>query len=512
MADLFFPFSDLPVEMRSEVADRLDLPTRVVFCLTSKAIRALHWKGHSSRFDNYEFIECCIEAGYLELLKYAYKNGSPIEYRELVLSAQHNQLAIAKWISSELKISTTSYGKLYMCEVAARHGNIGLIELFFERALMNPIKIVTSAASSGNLKAIAFLKGKFDDGGISKVPQNDVLLKTAAEAGHLEAACALFQDSANPSQADLAGLLEGGVKGGRLHCVKYAFANGLDSMDFEDLCYSNVGPHFDTLQFFADLNPSKFRTAIIDQPTHRAFKSIDPRVFRLFKSNGFNFAQFDMKLLATRSILSETGFEFANNAPKKDTDARFECLAIACENGAMMTTTMIENMANWANPEQMQMVLGRLEFTPTQADWTSYLLKYLKENPIGELDHVLYFVENGAEITAAMMDQIIYMRNNMEILEALVRMERPRNDMEKVLLNANFWRSFTNMMQAHVGLTTTEIKWPKMRVRYYNTITFLTWTLENRLVKQASMLEPMTTVKQQYFAKTLRALIDKHSK
>lgn len=206
--DLAFPFLELPEEIQGEVVAYLDSPSRLSLSMASRHFRSKLFttKGF---FNNWVFLDETIRRGYAALLKYAFENGSAIDYRELVVSFLSNQSDIAQWILSgpfpEEKLNKFDIVcRQYLCETAARYGDVTLVKLIYDDRVTNLDRYYLQG---GHIHLIPNL---FES--VKKKPNSD-FVRSAAMGGHGDLAFKLCKDPSHPTIDELREMFHGATNG-----------------------------------------------------------------------------------------------------------------------------------------------------------------------------------------------------------------------------------------------------------------------------------------------------------
>lgn len=200
-----FPFLELPEELQYEIASFLDAPSSLSMSMASRHLRAKLFTSNGF-FNNWVFLDETIKNGYCGLLKYAFEHGSPIEFRELVVSVMHNQSDIALWILSgpypqdKLK----NIFRQFLCKAAALDGNATLVNLIANDSVDSPDRLYLQG---GHLHLLPKLFDSVKEG------QNLPFVKSAAMGGHGDLAFKLCKNPANPTLDELRAIFLGATNG-----------------------------------------------------------------------------------------------------------------------------------------------------------------------------------------------------------------------------------------------------------------------------------------------------------
>jgi len=180
-----------------KVIARVDVATRLALeltCVWSRRHRAI-WPRHenASRYDYWAFADDCATRGYLDLLRYAFENGAPIDDGLWMLAMKNEHVELAEWLRDLLlqKHLDTSYWRMVtpeFIEAAAKTGNERILALFnLNSEPFARMSAVTGAAASGNIELTTRLLEP-----LRPLANFNLALKTAldraARAGQEEAA------------------------------------------------------------------------------------------------------------------------------------------------------------------------------------------------------------------------------------------------------------------------------------------------------------------------------------
>jgi len=496
-------FEELLEELRDEIARHfLDIPTRLSLSLTSKEMRKRYF--NLTTWNNWQFLEDCIKYGYFDLLQYAWRLGSLVEYRELVFAIEYNRTAMVAWVCAVELIGTDLPDNCleYLCELASGHGNLDIMNTLNYQRLGSENELAIFAAKGGHLEIVKVLLPDCSSASVA-------LCEAAARGGHLSDAFALCADPASPTADEVSAMFRGGLYGGHLAIVLEAEKRGAE-LKAAGIVYAEVSLSLDILSYLIE-HGVDLRDLDSNFLARRVLKGrvTLPHIDLLLHS-GVRAEDLSLRELFERNTKDEDGSIFLTPLKPEEKQERFSCIKTLFDLGMSLPSGFSPSLvAGWDSLEIMKFVIGKSKGPIDKNALDDAGFKHFNDSLEADVRLTRYLSELGADFTTKTLHQAIFLFNNIDVLDVLYELYQDKPLFRERKGDAAFW---TNLKEDAVAIfrnNATIIAWPKSRIRINNFLHVLEWFAQRDLISRESLELFGKALPHRFFQRRLEALLDR---